>query len=147
MGDDVVLRFAAAMALLSVLEVALIFSGLLPPIFSYSPGNIVFALARLSVIAYIAYSGAKNGVVEAAKNGAVLSLASVVAMCLAALASGLWLKKPVLGISAPSDAALFQILAFLLLGNVILGAAIAVMVAAIAVRIKKSSKISNRPID
>lgn len=142
MCGNVILRFAAAMALLSVLEVALIFSGLLPPIFSYSPGNLVFALARLSIIVFIAYSGAKKGLVEAAKNGAVLSLASVVVMCLAALASRLWLKTPVLGISAPSDAAFFQILAFLLLGNVILGAVIAVMIAAIAVRIKRASKIS-----
>ena len=144
MRGTLVLRFAAIMASLSLFEVALIFFGLLPPIFSYSPGNLVFALARLSVIAFLAYSGAKKGLVEAAKNGAALSLASVVVMCLAALASRLWLKTPVLGISAPSDAAFFLILAFFLLGNALIGAALAVIVAGLAARTKRSGKTSKR---
>ena len=137
MGKNIVLRFAAVMAFISVLEVALVFSGLLPPVLSYSAGNLVFSLARFAVIAFVAYSRTKKGLFDAAKTGATLSFASVLVICLAALASRLWVKIPLLGISVQSETALFQVLAFILIENVVIGAAVAAIIAAIAVKIKK----------
>ncbi len=122
---------AAFAGVLSLLEAALIISGALPPALSYSPGNVLFALARIAVIAYAGWT-AGAGLKKAALNGAIVSFAANIVICLATLAGTFWLRVPVLGVSAPDSAALLVVLVVALLANVLLGAVIAAAAALLA---------------
>lgn len=129
-------------AALSALEGALILAGILPPISSYSAGNILFLLARAAVVAYAGWKVAKPGV-GAALKGAMLAFASSIVMVAAVLA-GQIIRKPVFGISVPpSQYALLNsalILALNILASVLLGAIVAVLAAWAAKLLKSGSR-------
>ena len=125
-------------AALSLLEAILIFAGLLPPMFSYSPGNIVFSVLRISIIFYIGWIWASEGLKKNAVSGAYAMAGSVIIIFLAAII-GIYLGKPVLGIPGQNILSLLLIMIVNLLLNCALAAFIAALAAWISVR-----KISRR---
>jgi hypothetical protein len=125
---------AAFAGVLSLAETGLVISGILPPVLSYSPGNILFSLARIAVIAYAGWTA--GGLKKAALNGALVSFVANLVICLATVAGKFYFMVPVLGISTPNSASLLLVLAIILAANVLLGAVIATGAALLAGKIK-----------
>lgn len=88
------------MMLLSLLQPVLIISRVLPPISSYSIGNVLFSIAWLALIAYLALSRADEGLLKSAMNGAVLGFEGSLITCASALVGTRFYGTPVLGIVA-----------------------------------------------
>ncbi len=131
---------AAAVAAITLIEIALIIGGVLQPVSSYSPGNLLFALARIAVVAYAGIVFAKQGLKKAAANGAILGLTTAVIMCLVSLASKPFFNKSIIGLSASSNGMLAILFALLVLQNAVIFAAVAVLTAWIAIRFGKPSR-------
>jgi hypothetical protein len=119
------MQLSALIALVSLIEVGLIIAGILPPIASYSPGNLVFLFARLAIYVYAGILFAKEGVKKAARNGAILALVSALIVCAGSLTGKFLLGKSVLGIPAPNTESLILILILVILGNTLMGTLIA----------------------
>ena len=110
---------------LSIVEVVLIFLGVLPPVLSYSIENLIFAFIRFSIIIY-------SGIIAkewkgAVKNGVVVSFSGVIIICLATLLSNFYLKIPVLGLKIPNIESLVLMLLVILVQNILLGIICAVL--------------------
>jgi hypothetical protein len=123
---------AALAGALALIESVLILTGLLPPVLSYSPGNLVFAIARLAVVAYAGISFAGAGVKKAALNGALVALVANAVICLATLAGMFVFRVPVMGLPAMNTIPLLIVLALTLVANVLLGTVIAAGAALLA---------------
>ena len=70
------MHFIAAAALLSIIEPALILVGVLSPILSYSPGNLVFSILKLVVITYYGIYFSDLGLKRCALLGAIVAAIS-----------------------------------------------------------------------
>ena len=119
------LQLSVLIALVSLIEMGLIILGILPPVASYSPGNLVFLFARLAIYVYAGILFSKQGVKKAVKNGAILAFVSSLVVCAATLKGKFLLGRPVLGISAPNTESLVLVLILVILGNTLMGALIA----------------------
>ncbi|HQT45328.1 MAG TPA: hypothetical protein PLO51_05075, partial [Candidatus Micrarchaeota archaeon] len=80
-----VMPCVVALVFLSLLEIALIIAGAIPPVFSYSFWNLAFAFSRLAVIAYCGYANSRHGPLICAKCGALISLAYSLVFCAASV--------------------------------------------------------------
>ena len=134
-------HLAAAVALLSAIEVVLVVLGVLPFVLSYSPGNILFSLAKLALIAYAGVVFAQEGLKKSALNGAILGFAGAAAICIFSLLSSALFGKAGLGLPpVPNSALLAILLAFTLITNALLGTIVAAIAGIIAIRARKPSK-------
>jgi hypothetical protein len=124
------------MGIVSIVEVLLIFFGLITPILSYSPANLALAFLRLGIIVY-AGTILKEDLKKSALKGGLLGLTMALIFCLSALLGRYYLSKPVLGIKAPNTPSLFVMLAFILVENCILGAVVAVVSSWVSRKVKK----------
>lgn len=130
--------FYNIIAVLTVLEGLLILTGILPPLSSYSVGQIVLSAAQLATVAYMGLRLAKLGLKKVAVKGA---LAGLVMMAVVSVFSVIGYVKgiPVLGISVQSATYLPLVLLFMAVPNILLYAAFAV-VGALAGRKKTKKK-------
>ena len=129
------------MMFLSLLEPVLITAGILPKVFTYSIGNILFSLARFAVVAHVAFSRADEGLRTSAINGLVLGFASASIICTSGLVGTTFYGKPVLGISAGSqESRLFMIILI-----IIESAAIFALFSTIVTWLTRKFKYSSRP--
>jgi len=134
----------AVAAALSLAEAALIYYGTLPPLLSYSPGNLVFVLLRFAVILYAVLSLAKNSIAKSASIGALLGFTSIFVFLLAART--IFSGPPMLGIAVPNIESLYLMFALVLVGNTALGAIFAAAAAwAAGIAAKKPAKQGARP--
>ena len=125
----------AASAALALLEVVLIYFEILPPALSYSPGNLLFSLGMLALVAYAGFASAQQGLGKAVLNGAAVSIAASLTLSI----SSIVLKtcgRPILGISAADQLSVYLLLVLIILENTLLGAIIAAL-AALARRFTK----------
>lgn len=129
---------------LAVLEPALIILGVLSKVFSYSPGNILFLLARLIIVAYLAYSRADEGWKKSALNGAVLGFASYSIICASGLVGGVYFETPVLGISADTKLGMLLLLVAVIIGSTILLSLFAALVTLLTRKFKPPKRPSPR---
>ncbi len=130
------LKLSALIALVSIAEVSLIIIGMLPPIASYSPGNLIFMFAQFALLVYAGILFSKEGVKKAVRNGAILAFVSALVVCLGSLKGKFLLGKPVLGISAPNTESLILVLVILLIENTVLGALISGLTAFLAKKLR-----------
>jgi len=130
------IHFIALTALLSAAESGLILAGLLPPVASYSPGNLLFSLSRLAVILCLGWTLARLNWKPIALKAVLTMLAGVIVLCLATML-GYYLNKPVLGIQVPSFSMLLLVLAFIIIENVLLAVILALVAAFIARKTRK----------
>ncbi len=86
---------------LAAFECGLILSGLLPPLSSYSTGQIVFGLIIVAMVVYMGWGYAGLGFKRVAIKGAIMALVSVAVVSLA-LVVGNSTKRPLLGVSLQS---------------------------------------------
>jgi hypothetical protein len=125
--------------LLSILEPVLIIAGILPPIFSYSLGNILFSLADFAVVAYVAYTRANEGLKASLLNGLALGLTSASIICTSGLAGTIFYDKPVIGISTGTGQSRLVILVMLILESTILIALFSVLVTWLTRQLRRPS--------
>jgi hypothetical protein len=126
--------------LLSFIEPALIIAGILPPIFTFSLGNILFALAGYAVVAYVAFSRADEGLKASAINGLALGFTSASIICSSGLIGSNIYGMPVIGISVDSKQSLFSILIMLIIESTILVTILSTLVTWLTIKLKKKPK-------
>ncbi len=127
--------FISVIILLSLIEVLLILSGLLPPVSSYSAVNLPLKLLRWGVIVYVAVT-LKESLVKSATKGAILSFAGISIICMGTFV-GNYLGKPVLGVPVYSMIHFYVVLIILILENVLVGALVAACSVLIAKKLKR----------
>jgi len=118
----------AAIIAISIAECSLAAFGIIPPILSYSPANMLFAFLRLAIIVYAGVEYAASGPARAALAGGALFFASSLALCTFVVAAKGFAAHPILGVFAP-DGALPALFAVIILENALVGAALAAAVA------------------
>ncbi|MFA5106176.1 MAG: hypothetical protein WC506_04415 [Candidatus Micrarchaeia archaeon] len=136
--------YAVAVVLLSFVESALIAAGIIPPVFSYSWWNLLFSFLRLALIAHAGFTHSENGPLHCARCGAVLGLSYSLALCLASAASLALFQVPVLGMPYTNLQTYAFTLAILVVQNVALGAAVAIVSASLDGAFRQHSS-ENRP--
>lgn len=124
-GVGLLFPFACVFAL-SLVEAWLILSGVLPPLFSYSPGNILFGVARLAIIGYVGVISAKISLKKAAINGGLVGLGMTIVFCLASVIGRFYMNKAVFGMTATGNWGLLAVFGLVIIENILLGAIIAV---------------------
>jgi len=131
-------HLAGIAAFLSLFESALILMGMLAPVATYSPGNVVFLIARSIIILYSGWIVSKSGIKQAARNGIVIASASTMVFILASI-FGFLIRTPLLGMEMNANPiAIGIMLIAVLIANIILDAILASIAAFIAGFIKKS---------
>ncbi|MFH0884860.1 MAG: hypothetical protein V1861_04070 [Candidatus Micrarchaeota archaeon] len=133
-------HLAAAVASLSALEAVLVALGVLPPVLSYSPGNILFSLAKLVTIACAGVIFAQEGLKKSALNGAILGGTGAASLCIFSLLGSILFGKIVLGLPPVNIASLVILLAFTIITNAVLGTIVAAIAGFIAIRTRKPNK-------
>jgi hypothetical protein len=113
---------------LAALESVLVLSSILTPLLEYSPGNIVFLIARNVIVIYAGWSS--SGIKDAVSRGAIISGSGAIVFVIASLI-GSALHHPMLGISFPPESALIVYLALIVMNAAIgvIGALFAVLIA------------------
>lgn len=111
-------------AALSLIESVLILLDVLQPVASYSLGNLLFSFAKIALIIYAGVTYYDEGLKRSAFYGGVLGFVMVSVIALFSFISMAYLKKPVLGISAPS-ASYPLVMLILISENVLLGMIVA----------------------
>lgn len=129
-------RIIALMIALAVIQVVLIFGGILQPLSVDSLGNTLFLLARIVIIAYTGWIFSKSGFKEAAIKGGIVTISAVITLFLA-IFIGMTVHKPVLGIAFPSQLFLLFYLFIIAIFNVLFGAIIAMIGALIGRKFRK----------
>jgi hypothetical protein len=117
--------FVETVILLSALEALSIIYGVLPPVLSYSPGNLLFSFVKLAVIAYIGIISAHEGLKRSALFGAILGFSGAAALCVFSLFGTALSGRPMLGLPALGTLQLSAALASIVISNAILGALLA----------------------
>jgi hypothetical protein len=135
-----IVQLAGAIIFLVIFESVLVIAGILPPVMSYSLGNVVFAGLRLAIIAYAGTLILEGGMMRAAKQGAILGFASSFTLCLLTIVCKSFFNIAILGISVPSQSYLYIVLAISVLANSLLGAIVAAVSYFIAKLVVKKSK-------
>jgi hypothetical protein len=131
-----IVHFILLVAVLSLIESALIFFEILPPLSSYSLGNILFTLVKLAVIIWMGIVFYEKGLGKSALYGGILGFTSSSIFALVAFISRIYFKKPILGIAIPSGVSYFLTIAIIILENILLGAIIAVCASWITKKLK-----------
>lgn len=135
------LHLVAAVALLSAIEAILVVLGILPPVLSYSPGNILFSLAKLAIIACAGVIFAQENLKKSALNGAILGSAGAAFLCIFSMLGSLLFGKTVLGLPPmPDSTSLAILLTFTLITNAVLGTIVAAIAGFIAIHARKPNK-------
>jgi len=127
----------AIVVLLSSIEVILIVLGILPPILSYSPGNLLFSFAHLVVVAYAGTIVAKEGLKKSAMNGAVIAFAASFSICLLAFFCSSFFGVPVLGVRIAGIVPELLVFAIIIIENTLLGALAAAVVGWVSLMLGK----------
>jgi len=127
----------AIVVLLAVIEVALIVTGFLSPVLSYSPGNLVFTFARFAIVVYAGVFSAKEGLKKSALNGSAIAFAASLAICIIAFFAGSYFGVPVLGLSVPNLPYKILMFAIIVVENTLLGAIVAVVAGWLSMRFGK----------
>jgi hypothetical protein len=128
---------AGIVTALSLCEAGLVAAGALSPVLSYSLGNLLFAAARLGVVAYSGMR-ASGRLSRAAFNGAILSGVSSLVLCLSSVVAKSAFGTPILGVSAPEGVMLVVFFAVIIVSNAVVGAVLAALVAVIAKALGRS---------
>jgi hypothetical protein len=129
-------HFILLVAALSLIESALIFFDVLPPLSSYSLGGLLFILVKLAVIIWMGIVFYEKGLGKAALYGGILGFTSSGVFALVSFISKVSFEKPILGISAPSWVSYFVMISTMIFENILLGAVIAVCASWITKKIK-----------
>lgn len=129
-------RIIAIIAALAAIQAGLILGGILPPMSVNSLGNVLFNIARLSIIAYAGWARSLQGFKDAVKYGAIAALVGVIVI-FAAIFIGMSINIPVLGVAFPSQSYLMLFLIVMAIANVFLGAIVAVIGAWLGRKFKK----------
>jgi hypothetical protein len=95
------IHFYALFGALTALQCGAILAGLLPPLSSYSAGQMVFSLIIVAMVVYMGWSYAGLGLKRVAIKGAITALVTVAVVSLA-LVVGYSAKRPLLGVSIQS---------------------------------------------
>ena len=122
-------------AALSLIESFLILLDVLPPVASYSLGNLLFSFAKIALIIYAGITYYDKGLKRSAFYGGILGFVMVSVVALFSFISMTYLKKPVLGISV-SFSSYPLVMIILILENVMVGMIIAVCASWITKKIK-----------
>jgi len=122
-------------AALSLIESVLILLGVLPPVSSYSFGNLLFSFAKIALIIYTGITYYHEGLKMSAFYGGILGFVSVSVIVLFSFISMSYLEKPVLGISVPS-ASYPLVMLILILENALLGVIVAFCASLITKKVK-----------
>jgi len=131
-------HLAGIAAFLALIESALVLMGMLAPVATYSPGNMIFLVARSIIILYSGWVISKSGIKQAARNGIVIAGASTMVFVIASI-FGFLIRTPVLGMELSANPlAIGIMLIVVLIANIILGAILASIAAFIAGFTKKS---------
>lgn len=128
--------FVLLVAVLSLAECLLIFFQILPPLSSYSLGDLLFTFVKLVVIVWMGIAFYEKGLGKSALYGGTLGFASAAVFSLAAFISSTYFRKPILGISVPSGTSFFLMLSIIILENILLGVILAVCASWIAKKLK-----------
>jgi hypothetical protein len=131
-----IVNFILFVAALSLAECLLIFLEILPPLSSYSLGDVLFTLVKLVVIAWMGIAFYGKGLGKSALYGGVLGLTSSSIFSLAAFISSTYFEKPILGISIPSGTSYFLMILIIILENILLGVILAVCASWITKKLK-----------
>jgi hypothetical protein len=129
------LKLAALVAFLYLIEIGLILLGVIPAFLTYSPGNLVFSLATIAIVIYAGITFAKLGLGRAAFSGAVLSSIGAFLVSVATVVSVLYIHVAVLGVHVENDAQLLVSLFSMVFLYALIGAIVAVLAAVIKDRI------------
>jgi len=129
-------HFILLVAVLSLIESALIFFEILPPLSSYSLGGIFFTLVKLAVIIWMGIVFYEKGLGKSALYGGILGFTSSGIFALVSFISSTYFKKPILGISVPSGVSYLLTIAIIILENILLGVVLAVCASWIAKKLK-----------
>lgn len=121
LGFRFMYKMGAIAALVSVVEVLLIFGGLLPPVLSYSPANLFFMLVRLALIVYTGIAYAKQDLRISAITGAFTAFCGIFVLTMASTLNYLYMHKTVLGVLIFSREAMFMLMMTTIFQNVIIG--------------------------
>jgi hypothetical protein len=132
-------HFYVIVPLIAAVQCVFVITGFMPPLSSYSPGQIVLSIAMMAAMAYMGYTLADAGLKAAAKKGALASLLAVIVICLFAMA-GSALQRPVLGVSVPSLVSLALLLLSVCITNMLLLTLCAVLGAFVGRKIGKAKK-------
>lgn len=112
----------AAAGIVSLVEVLLIFGGYLPPVFSYSPSNLLFVLARYALVAYTAAAYARQDLKISAITGAFVGFAGAFVTTMSSSLNYLYIHKAVLGVLVWSRQEMFVLMMSTILQNMAIGA-------------------------
>ncbi len=118
------LSLVMLIAFLSLFESILIFIDVLPPITSYSIGNLLFSFARLGLIIYSGVIFYDKGLKKSAFNGGILGFVTASIISFASFIGRFYFEKPVLGISV-SSASYYSVMIIVVMENILLGAIVA----------------------
>jgi hypothetical protein len=132
-----IVHFVLLVAALSLIESALIFFQILPPLSSYSLGGILFTLVKLAVIIWMGIVLYEKGLGKSALYGGILGFVSSGVFVLASFISKIYFQKPILGISIPPGVSYFLMMSIIILENILLGVIIAVCASWIAKKMKQ----------
>ena len=130
------IQFYAIISAIAAAESLLILTGILPPLSSYSIGQILFSFAQLAVVVRMGWSSAKLGLEKVAVKGAKIGLvfmANIAVFSLIGYLSG----TALLGVTVPSAVGLLLILLSMTIMNVITFAIFAVVGMSFALKLKK----------
>lgn len=127
-----------ASSALSFLECLLILLNIIPPILTYSPPNMAFALAYFAILALGGWES-HSGLKEAAKAGALISLGRLAVVIIAAIV-GYQIGTPVIGMEIPPGMPISALYLFIIIENLIVAAIISAAFALIGRFAKKKLK-------
>ncbi|MDD5111055.1 MAG: hypothetical protein PHG85_00755 [Candidatus Altiarchaeota archaeon] len=136
------MKYKAALGLivlLALLETALIFMGVLPPLSENNTGNAAFIIAKLGVIAYAAWTNAREGFRTSFTAGFTVSVADITLMCMAIGMIGL-ANIQSLGLPLDSAGRLLAMLAITFAANAMLMALVVGIIALAATKVRKAKK-------
>jgi len=131
-----IIHFILFVAFLSLIESVLILLEILPPLSSYSSGNLLFSFAKVSAIIWAGIIFYGGGLKKSALYGGILGFTTASVVSLASFISKIYFRKPILGISVPSGVSYFLTIAIIILENILLGVIIAVCASWITKKLK-----------
>lgn len=131
------IHFIITIAILSIVQSALITLGLMPVLTDYfSFGSILFNIIKLGIAIYAGYHFSKDGLKKSTAYGAMLGFTSTTVIIIFSFISKTCCQKPILGISI-TPSAYWLALLFIILENMILWAIITFASALITQKIRK----------
>lgn len=130
-------KLTALMAVIYLIEIGLILAQIIPVVLSFSPGDLLFSLVNFLTVIYASVAFAKSGLNRVALNGAILSFIGPVLISVAVVVSMLYIHIPILGALIANNTQLLMLLVSLVLLNVSVGIATAVLTAVIRDKINR----------